>query len=304
MNKYKFFPKAQLMGKRLFRLACGNVRFIALVGLTSVAQAADGDAFAGASWIGEAGEKEMTWRSAEAKACRGITGARGHFWTGFTSPLPKHCPRFRKTFALGPESIKKAVVRVTGMGFYELWVNGRKADPLRVLAPGATSRERVLADRYDVAALLRPGTENTIGLWLVPGYSDDFSSCSHWTWLAPKRAILKLEVEAAGGRRTVVATDGTWESTPESPIVSASIYHGELYDAAKEDAAWATPRGKKDGWRAVTVFPDGPPTVFYDAPPVRITTCGAQSRLSLTAARRASCRQAMKLRPPSAMQGV
>lgn len=230
----------------------------------------DGNGFHGAAWIGEADEKEMSWREEDAKRCRGITGAKGHEWIGLTSPLPKHCPRFRKTFALGAATVSKAVASVSGMGFYELWINGRKADPMRVLAPGMTSGDRVLADRYDVTALLRPGRENTIGLWLAPGYSDDFTRYG-WYWLAPKRAILALAVETVDGGKTTVVTDGTWETTPESPILSASIYHGEIYDAAKEDAAWCMPSGKKDGWRAVTVFPDGPPLRFNGAPPVRMS---------------------------------
>ena len=244
---------------------------VACVSLACDAGMGEGNPFAGASWIGENGEKETAWRYEEAKRCRGVSGKKVRVWGEISNPLPKHCPRFRKTFSLGPGPIAKAQVFVTGLGFYELWVNGRKADPLRVLAPGVTSQERVLADKYDVARLLRPGEKNTIGIWLAPGYSDDFSRFSKWVWMAPKRAILKLDVEYADGGRTSVATDGTWETTPESPILYASIYHGEVYDAAREDNAWATPNGKADGWRAATVFPDGPQTLFFDAPPVRMS---------------------------------
>ncbi|MCR5839445.1 MAG: glycoside hydrolase family 78 protein [Kiritimatiellae bacterium] len=254
-----------------------NVAITALAAVVACAPFAyagtieDKEAFAGASWIGENGETEMAWSYNEAKRSRGIVGAKGRHWEEIRSPLPKRCPRFRKTFSLGPEPVVKAQVFVTGLGFYELWVNGRKADPFRVLAPGVTSRDRVLADRYDVAALLRPGERNTVGIWLAPGYSDDFSRFSKWVWLAPKRAILKLDVELADGSRTAVVTDSTWETTPESPILSASIYHGEIYDAAREDPAWATPGGRKEGWRAVSVFPNGPHALFFDAPPVRMS---------------------------------
>ena len=229
------------------------------------------DAFAGASWIGESGASETEWRRDQALVNRGIEGKEGRAWRKLASPLPKRCPRFRKTFALGPGPISRAEVRVSGMGFYELWVNGRKADPLRVLAPGVTGGGRVLADCYDVASLLEPGADNTLGLWLAPGYSDDFSCFCEWTWLAPVRAILSLEVETEGGAKTRVLTDGSWETTCESPILSASIYHGETYDAALEDREWATPRGARKGWSPATAFPDGPQTLLIDAPPVRMS---------------------------------
>ena len=61
----------------------------------------DGNGFHGAAWIGEADEKETTWREEDAKRCRGITVAEGRDWIGLASPLPKHCLRFRKMFALG-----------------------------------------------------------------------------------------------------------------------------------------------------------------------------------------------------------
>ncbi|MBQ9741506.1 MAG: family 78 glycoside hydrolase catalytic domain, partial [Kiritimatiellae bacterium] len=244
---------------------------VACISLSCAGSIGDNGAFAGASWIGENGETETEWSYNEAKRNRGVAGAKGRHWGEIKSPLPKHCPRFRKTFALRSGSVAKAHLCVAGMGFYELWVNGRKADPSRVLAPGVTSRDRVLADRYDVSALLRPGEMNTIGLWLAPGYSDDFSRFSKWVWMAPKRAILKLDVQFVDGGRMSVATDSTWEITPKSPIRFASIYHGEIYDAAQEDFSWATPHGKNEGWRAVSVFQNGPPVVFVDAPPVRMS---------------------------------
>ena len=230
------------------------------------------DVFRGALWIGEADEKVEAWRQEDAKLAIGMTGSAGHHFKRAKDavPLPKHCPRFRKTFPLDGRTVKRATAYVSGMGFYELWLNGRKVDQLRVLAPGMTKGDKVLFDRYDVTVLLRNGADNTLGLWLAPGYSDDFSAYG-WTWLAPKRAILKLAVEFGDGTCREVCTDGSWEFTQNSPILHASIYHGEIYDAAREDSDWATPNGKKDGWRQARTFPDGPPLVFNSAPPVRMS---------------------------------
>lgn len=213
---------------------------------------------------------------------------RGHFLPAFHKPplrgdkllvvdgtrlhpgvLPKNAPRLRKTFTLPAKEIRSAVATATGLGFYELWLNGAKADPTRVLAPGMTGRGGALVDTYDVTALLKGGAANTVGFWLAAGYSDDFSRYG-WHWLGTKRAILHLVVEYADGTRDVVKTDGTWEFSSAGEVMRASIYHGETVDAAFADADWCTPRGRKDGWTAAQVCTDDVPALIpNDAPPVR-----------------------------------
>ncbi len=228
--------------------------------------------FTDARWIGETDETNDVWRGEDARRALGITGTDGHDFVRAegSRPLSKHCPRFRRTFPLPDKSIRSAVAAVSGLGFCELWANGCKADPTRVLSPGMTRGDIALYECLDVSPLLRPGADNTLGLWLAPGYSDDFSAYG-WLWLAPMRAILKLEVVFRDGTCAKVVTDDSWETTPESPILSASIYHGEVYDAGRENAAWATPCGGGAGWRPAHVFPDGPELRLNAAPPVRLS---------------------------------
>ena len=181
---------------------------------------------------------------------------------------PKHCPRFRKTFALKGGDIAWATASVSGKGFYELWANGRKADPRRLMAPANLGA--ISFDTYDLAPLLKAGARNTLGLWLAPGHSDDFSRYGT-SWLRPKRAILHLAVGYADGTRETVVTDGSWEWTAKSPIGYASLYHGEKYDAAAEDPAWCTPVGASAGWARAKVMPDDCGTPRANAaPPVRL----------------------------------
>ncbi len=77
--------------------------------------------------------------------------------------LPKTAPRLRKTFVLASKPIRQAIASACGLGFYELWINGAKADPTRVLAPGMTTGRATLFDTYDVTSLLKQGTANTVG---------------------------------------------------------------------------------------------------------------------------------------------
>ena len=186
--------------------------------------------------------------------------------------LPKSCPRLRRTFALADKPIASAIASACGMGFYELWLNGRKADPTRVLAPGMTQPSRALLfDTYDVTALLRPGAENAVGFWLAAGYSDDYSRYG-WHWLKPKCAILHLLVRYADGTEQAVVTDGAWEFNPSSPVTYASIYQGETYDASLAEPGWCLPGASAAGWRPA-VLSEGMEKyrlLANDEPPVRM----------------------------------
>ena len=65
------------------RTLCGTILVAAVVAtLPTTVSAFAVDEFAGAYWIGEADEKETTWREEDAKRCRGITVAEGRDWIG------------------------------------------------------------------------------------------------------------------------------------------------------------------------------------------------------------------------------
>lgn len=228
------------------------------------------DDFTGARWIGHPDEPETAWRRADAEKARGVKGAEGHKLL-LDRPLPKNCLRLRKRFTLPKKAIRKASVAVTGMGFYELWLNGQKVDPTRVLAPAMAAPDRgVFYDVYEVGKLLSADGANALGIWLSPGYSDEFSRYG-WIWLAPKRAILKLTVEFADGTKESVVSDGTWEATTDGPILAASIYHGEVYDASRENRVWSSPRGEWGNWKGAFAFPDGPNLIRSDVPAIRMS---------------------------------
>ena len=223
----------------------------------------------GARWIGENGEEEMTWRNPEARKARGITDMKGHKFI-LSNPLPKNCLRLRKSFEVPAKKIAKAELTVNGLGFYELWMNGAKVDPSRVLSPANGGSRRTFADFYDLASFVKSGKTNTIALWLSPGYSDDFSRFG-WVWLAPKRAIALLKITFEDGSVEKIVTDESWQSTTDGPILSASIYHGEVYDARKNDPLWALPKGSRCEWKSVTVFPDGPALDDQPTVPLRLS---------------------------------
>lgn len=83
-------------------------------------------------------------------------------------PAEKHL-WFRRNLELG-EAPASAVIHIASIGYHELYVNGTKADD-RVLAPTlARLDKRVHYVSYDIAHLLRAGS-NSIGLHYGPGWA-------------------------------------------------------------------------------------------------------------------------------------
>ena len=150
---------------------------------------------------------------------------------------PSATIQLRKEFALEKE-IKRAVVYVCGLGFYELRLNGQKVGD-RVLDPGWTNyRKTCLYTAYDVTAQLTRG-RNAIGVMLGNGmYNVPGGRYVKFTGsFGPPKVILQLYVEHADGTSTVVVSDESWTWAP-SPVVFSCIYGGEDYDARQEMPGW------------------------------------------------------------------
>ena len=182
-------------------------------------------------------------------------------------PLAKDCPRLRKNFVLN-RPVRRATASVCGLGFYELHLNGAKVGQRELAPANTTYAQRLLFDTLDVTAAVQQGT-NVVGLWLAPGYSDDYSKYG-WKWEQDKRALLQIDVEFDDGTTTTVVTDESWRAGA-SPLTFASLYDGETYDAGLETPGWDTAAFASDGWTPVRLLPaPGGKLQPNVMPPVRI----------------------------------
>ncbi|MGD2294775.1 MAG: family 78 glycoside hydrolase catalytic domain [Candidatus Aminicenantes bacterium] len=146
--------------------------------------------------------------------------------------ITKH-NQLRKEFNLGENPIR-ARAFVSGLGYYELRINGKKVSK-NVLDPGWTTYgNRVLYSSYDVTAYLNRG-QNAIGAVLGTG------------WYKSQAFILQLHIETEEGEETVIISDDTWTSK-SGPIVADSVYNGETYDARLETPGWDQPGFDDSGW--------------------------------------------------------
>jgi hypothetical protein len=168
-------------------------------------------------------------------------------------------------------------MHVTGLGFYELYVNGEKASR-NVLSPGWTDyAESVLYNTYEVTGLLRNG-DNVLGLSLghgmyhVPGKREDGRYAKLYDSYGAPKFIAFLRVTHPDGSTTTIASDDSWQASG-GPITLSSIWGGEDYDARREKPGWKTPGFDDEAWVSASAV-EAPGGVLepQSTPPLRVQT--------------------------------
>lgn len=159
-------------------------------------------------------------------------------------------PYLRKEFKVEKE-IAEARVYVSARGLYHLYLNGKRVGNDE-FTPGWTNyRVRVQYQTYDVASLLKEGT-NAIGLTIGDGwYAGHIAWAGRQNYGRVAQGLAQLEVTYTDGSRTTIATNSAWQGQT-GPILSSDTLMGEEYDARKEVANWNTTRADKTGWRSVS----------------------------------------------------
>lgn len=163
-------------------------------------------------------------------------------------------PLLRREFEVDGQ-IKRARAYVTGLGYFELSINGQRVGN-HCLDPGFTRYDRrVLYLTHDVTASLQEG-KNAIGVMLGNGWYNvqpvaawDFNKAP---WRASPRLLVELRLEYEDGRVETLVSDGDWR-TAEGPITFNTIYGGESYDARREQPGWNSPRFDDSKWDAAEV---------------------------------------------------
>ena len=174
---------------------------------------------------------------------------------------PDTAPYMRRAFEI-PGEVLSARAYFTGLGIYELYLNGEKAND-EYLAPGCTAYDSwIQYQTYDVTDLIHTG-ENVIGAILGNGwakgrfgfdgvvgdYETNFPGkpCNMYT----EEYLLfgELHVTTTQGE-TVIVTDESWQCAP-NPLTFGNIYDGERYDANLEIENWCAPSCTYANWQPV-----------------------------------------------------
>ena len=166
---------------------------------------------------------------------------RASSWTG--RPLYYRC-HFQVE-----KPVQQARAYISGLGYYELHINGGKVGG-HVLDPGVTNYDkRVLYTTYDITGLLKK--DNMIGVIVGAG------------WYGIPKLRMQTEIIFTDGTKQIVKTDrsrtpflNNWKVS-FGPIVSSSLYDGELYDAREE----------RPGWDVVGSINSNAPIIRFITPP-------------------------------------
>ena len=148
----------------------------------------------------------------------------------------------RTEFDLQAKAIKRATVHISGLGMYELFINGQLIGD-QVLAPVPTDyRRTVTYDSFDVTEQLQ-ANRNALGVVLGNGrwytMRQNYKPYKIPNFGYPKMR-LNLIVEYEDGTMQRVNSEPGWKLTAEGPIRSNNEYDGEIYDARMELGDWTT----------------------------------------------------------------
>ena len=172
----------------------------------------------------------------------------GYDYTTYTFHVP--APYFRKTFEIDGE-VKKSIITLTGLGFYELYVNGQRLTK-GILAPYISNPDDlVYYDEYDITECLVPG-KNVLGIMLGNGMQNapggqiwDFDIAAFRG--APRTAFC-VSTEYIDGKIDTFEADDLVKTAP-SPVIFDDLRCGCYYDARLEIPGWSEPDFDDSAWK-------------------------------------------------------
>jgi alpha-L-rhamnosidase len=151
--------------------------------------------------------------------------------------------------------IRSARAEVTGLGYYEFFVNGQRVGD-NVLSPAKTPYHKyILYDTYDITGLVKDGG-NVFGIHLGNGWYNPYKKWwrqYRMQWFGSKKAIAQIYITFEDGSSQVITTNGEWKQA-EGPLVFNCIYDGEVRNSNLEETGWSASGFNDSNWKQVTVF--------------------------------------------------
>ncbi|MDR1628853.1 MAG: GNAT family N-acetyltransferase [Oscillospiraceae bacterium] len=175
---------------------------------------------------------------------------------------------FRREFSC--EQIAKAELSITGLGFFELYVNGaRWGDDLNVPAWSDyekrpletinmpifdTLSHRIYYMNYDITSALREG-KNTLGVHIGSGwYGQHESRNEGFKRCGELKLCYKLTITTTAGEQKMFVSDENGRYA-KSHITRASIYFGETHDMRLWQSGWNETSFDDSAWRPPHAVP-------------------------------------------------
>ncbi|MBQ7364775.1 MAG: family 78 glycoside hydrolase catalytic domain [Clostridia bacterium] len=198
-------------------------------------------------------------------------------WQGIWITAPREgdgtesAPMFRKTFLLR-STLASARLYLSGLGLYEVKINGAFADDT-VLNPAHTQYEDTVHYRvFDLSTLLTSGS-NVLTVELGDGFYHNDVGVWNWqnaVWRDRPKLRAMLYLTYADGTEDTIVTDESWRVKTDGPILSNNILLGDRYDARREEGGWLNADFDDSHWAFATAAaePQGK-LVFGEMEPMR-----------------------------------
>ncbi|MFZ1291018.1 MAG: family 78 glycoside hydrolase catalytic domain [Melioribacteraceae bacterium] len=168
----------------------------------------------------------------------------------------------RKQFNVS-DKIKNARVYISGLGYYELYINGKKVGD-HVLSPNQTNYDRrqvsnfengrianmstrILYETFDITDYLTKG-ENVVSAILGNGWYFQNEREEYLPlYFDTPRLIAQVEIEYLNKSKSIIVSDDTWKINT-GPILDNNLFHGEIYDARLEEQNWNLKEFNDTNW--------------------------------------------------------
>ncbi len=151
------------------------------------------------------------------------------------------------------KKIKKATAYVSGLGHYELSLNGEKVGNSE-FAPLWTDYDKtVFYNTFDLTNELNSGA-SAIGVLLGNGMYNSIGDRyrKFWVSFGPPTLFFQMEIEYEDGSEETISSDQTWKYDL-SPITFNCIFGGEDYNAQIEKDGWTKPGFDDQNWKSVVI---------------------------------------------------
>ncbi|WP_281227891.1 glycoside hydrolase family 78 protein [Flavobacterium aquiphilum] len=205
-----------------------------------------------------------TWIGAITKADSHLPEGRNYHTATFnkekkaslinaSDSLSRRSIMLRKAFEVKKE-IKEAVVYISGLGHYELTINGKKIGNSEFAPLWSDYDKTVNFNTYELTAKELQNGENVIGVLLGNGMYNTLAErySKFYVSFGPPTLFFKMKVVYKDGSEEIVKSDESWKYS-KSPITFNSIFGGEDYNANLEQKGWNNKGFNDSNWKKVVV---------------------------------------------------
>lgn len=202
-----------------------------------------------ARWIGAIRRTEARLPEGNDYHTWGMSPEKAALWEQVDT-LAKRSIMLRREFRAA-RPVAEAVVRICGLGHYDLRVNGREVDTTVFKPLWSEYGKTVYYNAFDLTDLLSEGP-NALGVVLGNGMYNvcggRYVKFRHSD--GPPTLCMQLDITYTDGSRERILSDTAWRYAL-SPVTFNCIFGGEDYDARLEQPGWDLPGFDDAAWRDV-----------------------------------------------------